>query len=288
MEKELSSHFVLRPANGFPYELNVHVTKKDLLGGKLRQTFEAEWLTDDRRAIVLIEMNDAPTLDELSCYENLRKCQYISETYGFVRNSIEKTLLLQERAPHGDLQKLLERKIMVPSTEVLISIFKQITEAMIYLIDNKMIHGDLRCSNVLVFQMDPVKLDRNLIKLTNFAFARPDNPDLIYDDTLPHAPLEYCAPEILRSVGRRNYSNFSESYSMGILIWQACSQGRVPYYELSKRHIREKKLRGEILPRPFMCDRQIWPIIKNCWLIDPMSRDSFKTIKEKLFKIDLR
>ncbi|CAF0880611.1 unnamed protein product [Adineta ricciae] len=282
------SRSIYEPANGFPYELDVHVTKKGLLGGKFRQIFEADWLIDDRRAIVLIGMNDAPTRDELLCYENLRRCQYITETYGFVRNSIGITLLLQERAPHGHLQELLEKKSMVPSTEVLISIFKQITEAMIYMIDNKMIHGDLRCANVLVFQMDSLDLNKNLIKLSNFAFARPDNPDLTYDDALPHAPLEYCAPEILRSVGRRNYSNFSESYSMGILMWQACSQGRLPYQELSMRHIREKKLRGDILPRPFTCDRQIWPIIKTCWLMDPKNRNSFKTIKEKLFKIDLR
>ena len=111
-------YVVFRPANGFPYELNVHVTKKDLIGGKFRQTFEAEWLIEDRRAIVLIAMNDAPTRDELFCYENLRRCQYITETYGCVRNNIGITLLLQERAPHGHLQELLEKKSMVPSTEV--------------------------------------------------------------------------------------------------------------------------------------------------------------------------
>ncbi|CAF5039020.1 unnamed protein product, partial [Rotaria socialis] len=44
---------------------------------------------------------------------------------------------------------------------------------MIYLVGENFVHGDLRCSNVLVVKMDPSDPERNLVKLTNFSRACP-------------------------------------------------------------------------------------------------------------------
>ncbi|CAF4778001.1 unnamed protein product, partial [Rotaria sp. Silwood2] len=150
-----------------------------------------------------------------------------------------------------------------------------------------MIHGNLRCLNVLVFQMDSSKPKGNFIKLTNFALARPNIPSKLEDKRLT-IPVKYCAPEILRSAGRLNYSELSDVYLMGILMWEACSQGKPPYgSSISNEEIRQKKLNGEILPRPWMCDRQIWPIIKKCWKNESESRYKFQVLQTKLSSINL-
>ncbi|CAF1283711.1 unnamed protein product [Rotaria sp. Silwood1] len=232
-------------------------------------------------------MHEASTEYEVSFYKEFNNDLHITNTFGFVENNLRSIMLLQERAPHGHLQELLKNNLFEPTPMVLIAIFLQIIDAMIYVTDQGMIHGDLRCSNVLVFQMDTSKPKENFVKLTNFVQARPNKRSLLEDRRLIIS-VEYCAPEILRSTGRLNYSELSEVYSMGVLMWEACSQGKFPYGSaISSKEIRQKKLNGEILPRPWMCDRQIWSIIKRCWNNEPQSRIDFKDMKTQLSNLDL-
>ena len=55
---------------------------------------------------------------------------------------------------------------------VLWKIFEQICDAMICLADNGIVHGDLACRNVLVFQSDSTEPKKNLVKLTDFGLTR--------------------------------------------------------------------------------------------------------------------
>ncbi|CAF4575638.1 unnamed protein product, partial [Rotaria sp. Silwood2] len=276
------------PPTGCAFKLNVDVSRNGLLGGKFRKIYEAQWMLDKGTgSIVLIEINEAPTDYEVLFYKERDNHQHIINTFGFVENNFRSIMLLQERAPYGHLQELLKKHVFEPTPMVLINIFSQIIDAMIYIVNKGMIHGDLRCSNVLVFQMDSSKPKENFIKLTNFALARPNKSSLLEDKRLTIS-VEYCAPEILRSVGRLNYSELSDVYSMGILMWEACSQGKLPHgSSISNKEIRQKKLNGEILPRSWMCDRQIWPIIKKCWENEPESRYKFQVLQTKLSSINL-
>ncbi|CAF3953534.1 unnamed protein product [Rotaria sp. Silwood1] len=275
------------PSTGYTFKLNVDVAKNGLLDGRFRETYEAQWLSERTESIVLIKMNEAPTKYELLFYKEFNNHPHIIKTFGFVENNLQSIMLLQERAPHGHLQELLKNNLFEPTSMVLVAIFLQIMDAMMYVINQGMIHGDLRCSNILVFQMDASKPKENFVKLTNFALVRPNQP-LLSEDRRLIIPVEYCAPEILRSAGRLNYCELSEVYSMGVLMWEACSQGKLPYgSSISNREIRQKKLDGEILPRPWMCDRRIWPNIKKCWNNKPQSRIKFKDMKIQLSNLDL-
>jgi serine/threonine protein kinase len=50
--------------------------------------------------------------------------------------------------------------------------FLQIADAMTYVASKGIVHGDLGCRNVLVFQLDPSESRNNLVKLTDFGLAR--------------------------------------------------------------------------------------------------------------------
>ncbi|CAF2075131.1 unnamed protein product [Rotaria magnacalcarata] len=85
---------------------------------------------------------------------------HIIKTYGLVNPNdqligSDSVLLLQEYAKDGDIARLLSAQYFVPSQYVLIEIFIQISNAMIYLAENDIIHGDLACRNALVFKSDP-------------------------------------------------------------------------------------------------------------------------------------
>lgn len=125
---------------------------KECLNGSYGKTYDAEWLSRIDRPIVLIQLDKLPTDYELLFYTELHP--HIIPTFGLVENDLQSLILLQERASHGNLQLLLQNNRFQPSTAVLVEIFSQIVEAMIYITKQNLVHGDLRCANVLVFQMD--------------------------------------------------------------------------------------------------------------------------------------
>ncbi|CAF1443883.1 unnamed protein product [Rotaria sp. Silwood1] len=207
----------------FQYELDVDVKISNQLHDDHGQIFyNAEWIKTNKPPIILIVINTETAEREASFYIEFSSHEHIVQTFGLVKNDPRSTMLIQERAPHGNLLKLLQSQQFKPSVTILVTIFSQIVDAIIYIIEQDIIHGDLRCANVLVFQMNP---------------------------------FEQC--------GQTNYSELSDVYSMGILMWEACSQGEVPYgTDTSDNDIRQRKLKGEKLSIPKKCDRQIWNINK--------------------------
>ncbi|CAF3698268.1 unnamed protein product [Rotaria sordida] len=273
------------PPAHYEYELDIDIEMHDLLNGQFGKTYEAEWISREERPIVLIVMDKEPSEYEALVYTNFNPHHHILYTFGFVENNRGLILLLQERALHGNLQVLLNNRQFQPLPIVLITIFLQIVEAMIYVISKDIVHGNLCCANVLVFQMHPSESTENLVKLTNFSLAHKNDPSFVDDRRLP-IPVRYCAPEILRSAGRSNYSELSDVYSMGVLMWEACSNGKLPYESLkTNSEIRQRKLNGEKLSKPFMCDRQIWSIIEDCWHNEPQLRYNFKDMKKRFFNV---
>ncbi|CAF2538502.1 unnamed protein product [Rotaria sp. Silwood2] len=271
----------------YEYELDVDVKMHDSLNGQFGRTYKAEWISRKERPIVLVVMKEEPSEYETLVYTNVNPHNHIVYTFGFVGNNRGLILLLQERASHGNLQVLLKNGEFEPSQIVLIAIFLQIVEAMIYVVSKGIVHGNLCCTNILVFQMNPSKPTENLIKLTNFDLAHKNDSSFVDNRRLP-VPIRYCATEILRSAGQSNYSELSDVYSMGVLMWEACSKGKLPYESLkTNSEVRQLKLKGEKLPKPFMCDRQVWSIMEDCWLNEPTIRYDFNEMKQRFSNVRL-
>jgi serine/threonine protein kinase len=250
--------------------------------------YEAQWISEEERPIILIEKNEEPSECERLFYTTFKNHDHLVHTFGFVKNDHQSIMILQEQAPYGDLQTLLQSGRFDPSPEVLIEIFSQIIDTMIYILNQGLVHGDLRCENVLVFQMHPSQPKRNSIKLANFSLAHPNDPSFV-DDRRLVIPVRYCAPEILRSAGRSNYSDLSDVYAMGVLMWQACSKGKRPYDSSeTNNEVRQRKLKEEKLSKPLVCDKQIWSIIEDCWHNEPQVRYEFKDMKTRFSNIDLK
>ncbi|CAF4388482.1 unnamed protein product [Rotaria socialis] len=273
------------PTN-YKYELDEDIRIQNLLGGQFGKIYEAEWISRKERPIVVIQMNTEPSEYEAMVYTNFDLHRNIVDTFGFVGNDRGLILLLQERAPYGNLQALLQNGTFQPSQNVLITIFTQIVKAMIYVVSKGIVHGNLCCANIVVFQVNPSEPTENWVKLTNFVLAHKNDPDFS-DDRRLVIPVRYCAPEILRSAGRTNYSEYSDVYSMGVLMWEALSNGTVPYKSsITNSEVRQRKMKGEKLAKPFMCDDQIWKIIADCWHNEPELRFEFTGIKIRLSQVD--
>jgi serine/threonine protein kinase len=226
-------------------------------------------------------MNGETAERECSWYLKFNSHPHIIHTFGFVGNNDRLPMLLQERATQGNLQTLLQGKRFQPSVDDLIEIFLQILDAMIYLAGQGIVHGDLRCANVLVMSSSNI-----LVKLTNFASAGTEDSPFI-DTRQTSISVRYCAPAILKSIDQTNYSTASDVYSFGVLMWEACSQGKVPYgSRTNDDDIRRRRLNNEKLPQPNGCNDQIWTIIERCLYHTPEMRDTMEEIQTNILQID--
>jgi serine/threonine protein kinase len=258
--------------------MNVDVKIGNRLAGKFgKEYYEAEWIPRKDRSILFLIMNDETAKHEVPFYQQCHHA-HIVQTFGLVRNNPRLTTLVQERALHGNLQTLLQNNQFQPSSSVLVKIFLQIIDAMTYLVDQMIIHGDLRCENVLVFQMHSSKPKKNLVKLTNFNLARRNDPSFV-DTRRIEIPVQYCAPELLQNTDQLHYSELSDVYSMGTLMWEAYSKRSIPY--------RSSMNDGERLLQPTGCDDQIWNIIQDCWHNEPQLRFNFREMHTLLSNISI-
>lgn len=272
----------------YDHELDVDIRKNQLLKDYFRQTYAAEWITNRNEAIVLVQIDHEPTEYEMQVYHDFQAHPNIVRTFGFVRDHDGSTLRVEERAQYGNLQTLLRSGEFRPTAQVLMAIFIQIIDAMMYILEQNLVHCDLRCSNILVFAMHPTDPTRNRVKLTNFSLAYRKTPSEYDDRRIPFS-IRHCAPEIFRVAGRTNYTEASEVYSMGVLMWEACSQGLEPYASCeTTTEIRERRIKDGMLPKPSHYQHYFWDNMLECWRITPEIRDSFVDMRTRLLDINFK
>ncbi|CAF1266390.1 unnamed protein product [Adineta steineri] len=297
--KDIVTNFetLLRQKN-FQFTLDVDVRKmgrRPLFQATGKTLYRAEWLTanDQRPEIVLLKLDGAQARKEASFYVNLSRHPHIIRTFGFVYdpnipNPDNTVVLLQEYASEGSLYDLLQDRQTVPDEKILIHIFLQIIEGMIYLASNHVIHGDLACRNVLIFRFDENQSERNNVKIADFGLSRHSQ---IYSrapgaarTTLDICPVRYAAPEVFTShKTSANYTEKSDVYSMGVLMWEAYSRGVVPWSNIERdEDVIRRVLSGELLPQPSNCSQPYWSIIKKTWSLSPEDRPTFNELKSLL------
>jgi hypothetical protein len=53
-------------------------------------------------------------------------------------------------------------------------------------------------------------------------------------------------------------------------MWEAYSKGKLPYESsITNNEVLQRKLKGEELPKPSMCNDHMWSVIKHCWYSQP-------------------
>ena len=252
----------------------------------------AEWLKKtDGIPIVLMTISGTQALKEANYYVTMSMHPHVVRTYGLVDNPTKEVMLVQERAPKGDLLQLLKRREQPPTIAVLREMFIQIASAMSFLAHNKLVHGDLACRNILVFKFDEESVDQNLVKVTDFGLSRASS---IYKcmstsaaTTMNVIPYRYAAPEILENPDvKEHYTERSDMYSMGVLMCEAFSpRGKQPWSDNNDdMQVMKRVIRGERLPRPLACSEDMWKIIENTMSHQASDRPTFACLHRKLIE----
>ncbi|CAF4138465.1 unnamed protein product, partial [Adineta steineri] len=283
------------------YQFILDVDVKKAKGRPLFQTygksiFNAEWLptNENRPKILILKINGARASKEASFYVELSRHPHIVRTFGFVGNKnmnddIDSIMLLQECAPEGSLYELLDERETVPDEKIFIEIFLQIIDAMICLADNHVVHGDLACRNILVFRFDETDPEKIVVKVTDFGLSRHSKLYLLASGAASHTtlniiPYRYAAPEILSANATPEvYTEKSDIYSMGVLMWEAYSGGKIPWSKIERDDdVIQRVTNGDRLSQPSNCSSQYWSIIVKTWSKSPHDRPTFRELKRLL------
>lgn len=138
-----------------------------------------------------------------------------------------------------------------------------------YLEKMHVVHRDLAARNVLISE-------NGIAKVSDFGLARVDS----YASTeSAKLPIKWTAPEALKY---NKFSNKSDMWSFGILLWEIYSFGRVPYPRIPLAEVGKHVERGYKMEAPEKCPAEIYEIMKQAWELNPENRPNFHTIKLQL------
>ncbi|XP_069137994.1 tyrosine-protein kinase CSK-like isoform X2 [Argopecten irradians] len=140
--------------------------------------------------------------------------------------------------------------------------------AMQYLESKNLAHRDLAARNVLVNES-------NTAKVSDFGLAKHGD----YSQEGGKFPIKWTAPEALRE---NKFSNKSDMWSFGVLLWEIYSFGRVPYPRIPLADVVSHVERGYRMEAPEGCPKEIYSIMLGSWEATPDKRPTFKDVLDKL------
>jgi hypothetical protein len=218
---------------------------------------------------------EAETLLKLGRHPNLVRF------YGQCRDGGD-VLLVTELAPMGSLSDLIERLdeeegAVLPRQHKLAAM-QQVVNGMAALAAEKLIHRDLAIRNVLVCAFDPVDVSKMVCKVSDFGLTvNGYTAAYKYVEGGPK-PTRYLAPE---SLERGRYSEKSDVWAFGVLVWELVTDGKIPYFEMpDDTAVIAHVCGGGRLVRPATtwCPDALWAVTTSCWAAQPRDRPTFQQL----------
>ncbi len=171
------------------------------------------------------------------------------------------------------LNSLLKRKGRFEPTNA-IHLLTQIAAGLAYAHDNKIIHKELKPSNIFI-------TDENIIKLLNFGLSWAANIDSTDEDNFVH----YMSPE---QVNNDPLDYQSDIYSFGILAYEIIT-GQKPFSGKEVSNVKKMHANNTIpdpqILTPELPDSLSNLIIKSCAKSPNLRYDSMKEVLDKLTTI---
>ncbi|GBC00447.1 hypothetical protein RclHR1_03860012 [Rhizophagus clarus] len=190
------------------------------------------------------------------------------------RDDIKKYFLVMEYADGGSLSNYLKENYKKLTWEVKLKLAYQLTNAVLCLHDEDIIHRDLHSNNVLVNQ--------NIIKLADFGLSRRIEASTKMKRDL-FGVVPYVDP---KKFSDRSYTlnKKSDVYSVGVLLWEI-SSGQPPFYVEGESY--DGSLAVQImqgLRETTVPDTPIEyaKIYTECWNDNPNNRPSIYEVVERL------
>ncbi|ELK04414.1 tyrosine-protein kinase Srms [Pteropus alecto] len=242
--------------------------------GYFGEVWEGLWLGSVPVAVKVIKsanMKLADLTKEIQTLKSLRHKRLIR--LHAVCSVGEPVYVVTELMSKGSLQAFLgspEGRALSPP--VLLDFACQVAEGMSYLEERRIVHRDLAARNVLVG-------DALACKVADFGLARLLKDDVYSPSSGSKIPVKWTAPE---AANYRIYSQKSDVWSFGVLLYEVFTYGQCPYEGMSNQETLQRIARGYRLPRPAACPAEAYALMLACWQASPEERPAFTALQEKL------
>uniref|UniRef100_A0A3Q0RTT9 Tyrosine-protein kinase n=1 Tax=Amphilophus citrinellus TaxID=61819 RepID=A0A3Q0RTT9_AMPCI len=249
-------------------------TLEEQLGsGFFADVYRGRWKNHISVAIKILknsELNHREFYREVQILKSLRHRHLIalfavctaSTPYYIITELMEKGSLLKFlRSPEGQIQDVAS----------LIDMAAQVADGMSYLEEKNSIHRDLAARNVLVGQ-------DYICKVADFGLARVIK-EPFYISEEKKIPYKWSAPE---AISHGKFSNKSDVWSFGILLYEIITYGGVPYPAYSNQEVYQQVTIGYRMPKPPNCPDFLYETMCRCWSAEPAHRPDFKSLKAQL------
>ncbi|CAJ0963890.1 unnamed protein product, partial [Mesorhabditis belari] len=191
----------------------------------------------------------------------------------FADNTVQLVTWLR---PLGNLLGFLKKHRMNLTGKNLLVYCYQISSAMKYLYEQRIVHRDLAARNVLVKSVD-------FVEVTDFGLAKlidPGNSEVHVKSG--KVPVKWLAPECLE---KSIYTHSSDVWAFGVTCWEILTYGHSPYQGMDVHSILDYlTIKGQRLAQPSNCSVDLYGVLLRCWVSNPDSRPTFVTLKDDFFR----
>ncbi|KTF75138.1 hypothetical protein cypCar_00049033, partial [Cyprinus carpio] len=104
--------------------------------------------------------------------------------------------------------------------------------------------------------------ERNVVKVCDFGMTRYVLDNQYTSSMGSRFPVKWSPPEVLHF---NKFSNKSDVWSFGVLMWEVFSEGKTPFENRSNLEVVEQVTQGGRLYRPHRASAHIYNIMYRCW-----------------------
>ena len=232
------------------------------LADKIAVTVKAPNLQSPSVDTLSLLLKEAAVMSQLS-HENIIKL------IGVVFDG--SPMIVLEDCEYGTLHQYLGNDILMSPMELL-QFAEDISRGMAYLSSQGICHRELKSSNVWVDVENRCKIG-NYVRASDY-----DDKRSFFEQQRRDVLLRWIDPAVLE---HGEYSECTDVWSYGVVLYEIWTQGELPYYELSNDKVVPSVLSGYRLPCPEGCPDAIYSIMTTCWA--PIERrPRFETLATKV------
>ena len=141
-----------------------------------------------------------------------------------------------------------------------------------YIASKQMAHRDLAARNILL-------TDSYKAKIADFGLCCTFNDSLIYQASQKKKlPMKWLSIE---AITKRQFSEKSDVWSFGVLMYEIFSGGKVPYITMNNGEMLAFLKEGNRLRCPEETPGEVYEIMLKCWDQEPVNRPTFEEMVEK-------
>ena len=179
-------------------------------------------------------------------------CEFVVCLLGVVTVG-EPLLVIMEFCEHGALNTYLAEHALSARAKNMLA--GDCAEGLAYLSSLNFVHRDVAARNVLVSS-------ERRAKIADFGMSRDAGRSHYYRSRGGQIPVRWSAPEALEE---RKFSEQSDCWSFGVLLYEIWTRGETPYKEMSNEKVWVEVVGGYRLPCPEGCPSEVYDVMLHCW-----------------------